>query len=136
VRSTPLNERTRVNRALGVVKSNEGLALRRTENQRVTYAIGTLGRDIGSAHRELDDITLGGLVAGLLPQPRCNGLKAACYFIASAASSNLTGYYASRRVGILLTSTERSACQASWDACIRSQDSGLPPNNLAILTDT
>ena len=75
-------------------------------------------------------------VAGLLPQPRCNGLKAACYFIASAASSNLTGYYASRRVGILLTSTERSACQASWDACIRSQDSGLPPNNFAILTDT
>jgi hypothetical protein len=47
-----------------VVESNERLAIRRPENQRVTYAMGALGRYIGSPHCELDDITLGSLVAG------------------------------------------------------------------------
>ena len=54
---------------MGVVKSNEGLAIRRPENQRVTYAVGTFGagtfgRYIGSPHCELDEVTLGSLVAG------------------------------------------------------------------------
>jgi hypothetical protein len=49
---------------VGVVESNEGLAIRRSENQRVIYAMRALGRHIGSLHCEFDDITLGRLVAG------------------------------------------------------------------------
>jgi hypothetical protein len=51
-------------RHVGVVESNEGLAIRRSENQRVTYAMRALGRYIGTPHCEFDDITLGSLVAG------------------------------------------------------------------------
>jgi hypothetical protein len=51
-------------RRVGVIKSNEGLAIRRPENQRITYSMRALGRYVGSPHRELDDIPLGSLVAG------------------------------------------------------------------------
>ena len=49
---------------MGIIESNEGLAIRRPENQRVTYAMGALGRYIGSPHCELNDITFRSVVAG------------------------------------------------------------------------
>jgi hypothetical protein len=49
---------------VGVVESNEWLAIRRPENQRITYAMGALSRYIGSPRCELDDITFRSLIAG------------------------------------------------------------------------
>ena len=49
---------------MGIVEPNEGLAIRRPKNQRVTYAMRALGRYIGSPHCELNDITFGSVVAG------------------------------------------------------------------------
>ena len=53
---------------MGVVEPNEGLAIRRPKNQRVTYAVGALDRYIGSPHCELNDITFGRVVAGPVEQ--------------------------------------------------------------------
>jgi hypothetical protein len=49
---------------MSVVESNERLAIRRSENQRVTYAMRTLGRYVSSPHRKFDNITFGSSIAG------------------------------------------------------------------------